>query len=364
MSKNHVFRPQVSEILESRAVPSLAGVTLATGIHGISVTLPQQVSLSNPQVQAAVTSFDQSYIEAVDTLLASNETSGLVPTPSSRATFVSTIEESLETLAEQIVASLGTTATTTGSTSTTTGSTSTTTTTGSTTTGSTTTTAAKQVVTAIVGGGSTSLESQILALSIEQLESQVATTTTTTTSTNQGVVPTVVSTAEQVRTKSVVPELASVESSSLTDLGSSTGSSASSQASDAVRSAFGGFLNDYFKAVRGTLLAAGSNGQVNPSSNRAAFNVQVDQSIHSLDLALTASLARFPATSGLGPQIQSALEGNGASSLKTQLASLATPEAAQGTIVREFTLASTRVIAQVLATVSGDVAKLIGAAGP
>jgi hypothetical protein len=362
MRKNHVFRPQVSEILEPRAVPSMAGVTVPTGIEGISVTLPKQISLTNPQVQAAFTAFDQSYIQAVDTLLATTGPNGLVVTSSSRAAFVSSIEESLQTFAQALVASLGTTSTST---------TTTTTAPVSTTTPTTTTPSlshsavAKQVVSAIVGGGSTSLESQILALSIEQIESQVPTTLTASGTSNQALVPIVVSTAEQVRPTTVVPVAETAGPESSTDLGSTLGSSSSSsKAGEDVRSAFGGFLNDYFKAVQGTLMAAGSNGQVNPSTNRAAFDVKVNQSLQSLETALTASLARYPATSGLGPQIQSAIEGNGPSSLKTQLASLATPQGAQATVVRNFTQASAQAIDQALAAISGDIAKLMGPAGP
>jgi len=349
MSKSHVFRPQVSEILDPRAVPSLAGVSLATGIHGISVTLPQQISPTNPQVQAAFAAFDQSYIQAVDTLLTANATNGLVVSSTSRANFVSAIETSLQTLAEQLIASLGTTATT-----------------GSTTTAPTLTPsiAATEVVVAITGTGPNSLENQILALSIEQIENQISLTTATSNPSNQGLVPNMVTTAEQIRRTTVVPVLESTGAASTTDLvAASSLSSDASQAAAAVRSAFGAFLNDYFKAVQGTLLAAGSNGQVSPSSNRPAFDTKVSQAIQSLDTTLTASLARYPATSGLGSKLQSTIEGTGPSSLQGQLASLATPESSQGAVVRNFTLASSRTIAQFLAAVNADVAKLIGPSG-
>ena len=361
MRKNHVFRPQVSEILEPRAVPSMAGVPVATGIQGIFVILPKQVSPTNPQVQAAFTAFDQSYIRAVDTLLSSTGPNGLVvPSSSSRMAFVSAIEESLQTFAEQLVLSLGTGSTTT---TTTTGSTTTTTTT---TTGSTTSAAASQVVSAVVGGGSNSLQSQLLGLSIAQIASQVPNASAGSGASNQALVPNVVNTAEQVRPTTVIPVTEAVgTASSTTDAGSTTNpSSPSTKAADDVRSLFGTFLNDYFKAVQGTLLATGSNGQVSPQANRAAFDAKVNQALQSLQSSLSASLARYPATSGLGPQIQSAIEGNGASSLKGQLASLATPQAAQAAVVRNFTLGSTQAIAQALAAITGDVAKVMAPAGP
>jgi hypothetical protein len=341
MRTNHAFRPQLTEILEARAVPSMAGVTVATGIHGISVTLPKQVSLTNPQVQAAFKAFDQSYIQAVDTLLSTAGPNGLVVSSTSLATFDSTIEQSLQALAKQLVLSLNA-----GS------------------TGSTTSPAASQIVSAIVGG-SNSLESQLLGLSLAQLQASVPGALGASGGSSTGLVPNAVTTAEQVRVPVRVPEAEEVGTSPSTDTAlSPTTTSPSTQAADDVRSAFNSFLGDYFKAVQGTLLAPGSTGQVNTQANRAAFNAKVDQALQSLQTTLAASLGRYPATSALGPQIKSAIEGAGASSLKGQLANLATPEGAQATVVRNFTLGSTRAIAQALASIGADVAKVMAPAGP
>ena len=345
MRKDHVFRPQLTETLEPRAVPSMAGVTVETGIPGVTVTLPKQVSLTNPQVRAAFTAFDQSYYRAADALLSTAGPDGLIVSTNGQAAFVRSIEDSSQILIEQLVQSLGTPST-----------------------GSTTSTSvvAAQVVAAIVGG-SNSLESQLLGLSLAQIESQVPNASATSGGSNQALVPNVVTTAEQVRVTNRVPVAEAVgPATAASDLASTAKSPASPspKAADDVRSAFGNFLNDYFKAVQGTLLAPGSAGQVSPQANRAAFDAKVNQSLQSLETSLSASLGRYPATSGLGPQIKSALEGNGPSSLKAQLANLATPQGAQSAVVRDFTLGSTRAIAQALAAIGGDVAKLVGPAGP
>ena len=143
MRQHHAFRPQVVEILEPRAVPSMAGVSVPTGILGISVTLPKQVPITSPQVQAAFAAFDQSYIQAVNNVLLAPGPNGLVVPASNRAAFDAAVEQSLETLAHQLVLSLGTTST--GATA-------------------STSTQANQVVNAIVGTGPNSLESQLQAL--------------------------------------------------------------------------------------------------------------------------------------------------------------------------------------------------------
>ena len=353
MREQHVFRPQLSEILEPRAVPSMAGVTVATGIHGISVTLPPQVSPANPQVQAAFKAFDQDYIRAVDTLLLAQGTNDLIVTASNQATFNASITAAIDELAEQIVLSLGTPSTTTA-------------TTGSTTSTSTSTpVGANQVVSAIVGG-TNSLEGQLEALSLAEAEAaaEVPLTLASSSGSNSTPVPNVVNTAEQVRVPVRVPVAEAVGTASASANLSTASSPAAppAKAADDVRSAFNNFLGDYFKAVQGTLLAAGSSGQANPQANRAAFDAKVNQSIRSLETTLTAALGRYPATSGLGPRVQSTLGGDGAASLKGQLAKLATPQGAQATVVRDFTLGSTKAIAQALAAISADVAKFLGPA--
>ena len=283
MRKHRAFRPGLSEPLEPRAVPSAAGVATPTGIPGITVILPKQVSPTNPQVKAAFAAFDQSYIRAVDNILLAEGSDGLVVPSRNREAFDAAVERSLETLAEQLVLSLNPTSTT-----------------------PTDSTAANQVVSAIVGNGSNSLESQLLGLPTTTISLQLPGAPTAANGSNNALVPNVVSTAEQVRPTLRVPE-AEAGGPSTTQMdptSTSSPSSSSSKASDDVRSAFNNFLNDYFKAVQGVLLAPGAGGQVNPQAQRADFDARVNQALQSLGTRLSTTLGHYPATSGLGPQVQ------------------------------------------------------------
>ena len=346
MRKDQVFRPQLTEILEPRAVPSMAGVTLATHIPGITVTLPSQVSPANPQVKAAFATFDQSYIRAVDTILLAPGPDGLVVPSNNRAAFVTAIEKSLHTFAEQLVLSLGTGSTTPA---------------GSGTGGRTARRSRRRS-----SAGRTAWRPSCWGCRSRRSRLSVPNTSAGSGASTQALVPNAVTTAEQIRVTNRVPVAESVGPATTgADTTSSTSpSSPSTKAADDVRSAFGNFLDDYFQSVQGVLLAPGSNGQVNPQANRAAFDAKVAQSLQSLETQLTASLGRYPATSSLGPQIRAAIEGAGASSLQGQLANLATPQGAQAAVVRDFTLGSARTIAQALSLINGDDSKLVGPARP
>ncbi len=332
------FRPWLSEPLEVRAVPTTLNVVVPSGIPGISVALPKQVPINSPQVQAAFATFDQSYIKAVDTILLAPGPNGVVVPSANRAAFDTAVEKSLETLAEQLVLSLSTT-------------------------GSTPSTVSNQVVSAITGPGSTSLESQLQSLSTTSLQLNLANVTSIGTTPLTTMVPNIVTTAEEVRPTNRVPVAESTGPATYLADPTSTSASSTTKAGNDVRSAFGNFLNDYFQAVQGTLLAPDATGQVNPSANRAAFDAKVNQALLSLETRISTSLTRYPATSGLGPQIQSVIEGNNARSLKTQLNQLATPSGSQAAIVRSFTLGSTHAIAQALSLISGDVAGALSPVG-
>ena len=337
MRKHRAFRPQLSEILESRAVPStVVGASTPTGILGISVTLPRQISPSSPQVQAAFAAFDQSYIRTVDNVLFAPGADGLVVPLRNRAAFDAAVERSLETLAQQLISSLNPASTTSAG-----------------------STAASQVVSAIIGGGSNSLEGQLLALPVAAIGAEVPGNSAIANGSAQSLVPNIVDAAEQVRPTSRVPVAEAAGPSTTPTDATSTSSTTPAD----VRSAFNNFLNDYFKAVQGVLLAPGAGGQANPQARRADFDAKVDQALRSLGTRLSAALARDPSTSALGPQVQSTLAGTGAGSLKGRLASLATPDGSQAAVVRDFTLGSTRAIAQALSLIAGDISKLLGPAG-
>ncbi len=337
MRQLRAFRPRLSDALEVRAVPATLGVVVPTGILGLSVTLPKQVPVNSPQVQAAFAHFDQSYINAVDNILLAPNANGLIVPSANLSAFNASVEKSLQALAEQLVLS----------------------------TTSTTSAVTNQVVDAITGSGSTSLESQLQAISLSNIQLNLANVTSVGTSTSSALLANVVTTAEEVRPTNRVPVAESTGVTTfLTDPTTTSSSSASTtKAANDVRSAFGNFLNDYFQAVQGTLMAADATGQVNPAANRPAFDSKVNQAILSLETRISTTLTRYPATSGLGPQIQSALEGNGASSLKNQLANLETPSGSQAAVVRSFTLGSTQAIAQALSLINADVAKVLGSVG-
>jgi hypothetical protein len=331
------FRPRVSDNLEARAVPATLGVVVPSGVLGLNVTLPTQVPVQSPEVQAAFTAFDQSYINAVDNILLAPNANGLIVPSANRTSFNSAIDQSLETLAEQLVQSVGTTSTSTVN---------------------------DQVVAAIVGSSPTSLESQLSALSTTTIQLNLANVTSTGTSVSPTVVANVVTTAEEIRATSPVPVAESVDPATVTTSPastSSTSSTPSTKAANDVRSAFGNFLNDYFQAVQNTLMAPSPTGQVNPSANRAAFDAKVDQALQTLETRLSTTLASSPSTTGLASQVQAAIEGNNASSLKSQLAQLTTPAGNEAAVVRSFTLGSTQAIAQALSLISGDLAKAFAA---
>ena len=333
MRKLPAFRPWLAEILEDRAVPSVAGVTLPTGLPGISVTVPAQVPVDSPQVQAAIAAFDASYIRAVDALLTTPGPDGLVVPSNNQPAFLKAVEQSLATLAEQLVLSLDA-----GSTST---------------TGGATGMAASQVYSAILGGPN-SLEAELLSLSAASAQLQVPNTSATNGTSATTPVANVVTTAEQVRTTLRVPVAESTGGSSSVATGP-VSSSLGSPAVGEVRSAFNNFLNDYFKAVQGVLLTpTGGAGAANPQARRAAFDAEVGQALRALESRISATLVRDQATSGLAPRVLAVVGGDGPSSLKGRLANLATPEAAQASIVRAFTLGSTRAIARALAQITGD----------
>ena len=338
MRTHRAFRPWLSEVLEPRAVPSTSGVATPTGVLGITVTLPAQVSPSNPRVQAAFAAFDRSYIRAVDTILLAPGADGLVVPLRNREAFDASVERSLEALAGQLILSLNPATTPADS------------------------AAASQVVSAIVGDGANSLESQLLALPTTAIGLQVPGASTTANGPAAALVPIVVDAAEQVRPTNRVP-VAEAAGPSTTPANPTSMSTSPSKASGDVRSAFNNFLNDYFKAVQGVLLAPVDGGRVDPPARRADFDARVDQALRSLGTRLSSTLTLDPATSTLGPRVVSTIEGAGAGSLKSRLASLATPDASEAAVVRDFTLGSTRAIAQALSMIAGDVAKLLGPAG-
>jgi len=349
MRPQHAFRPRIDEILESRAVPSAAGIATPTGIFGITVSLPPQVPTDSPRVQAAFAAFDQSFLRAVDNVLYAPGPDGRVTPSANRSAFNAAVEQSLETLAQQLIQVLENPLAP-----------------GSPTTPTTTNSATEsQVVEAIIGTSQSSLESQLLALATSSLSLTTPLSTHTGESSAASLVPNVVTTAELVRPTNRVPVAEGLfPSNSLATPSTSSASSDALQASREIRSAFGGFLSDYFKAVQGVLLVPDASGRIDTLANRAAFDARVSQALLSLESGLASAASRSPVTRGLTPHLQAAIGGDAATSLKSQLATLPTPANPQAAMVREFTLSSTQAIAQALALINSDLSRLLDPANP
>ncbi len=158
---NYAFRPRGLGNLRNREpMLSMAGVSVPTGIPGISVTLPKQVPITSPTVQAAFAAFDESYIEAVDNVLLAlqSERPGRPPRTTGRP---STRPSSSRWKPSPSSSSCPLGTTSTGS---------------------------NQVVDAIVGTSSNSLESQLLALPTSSI-GFITQLPTATTSSIQAVIP-------------------------------------------------------------------------------------------------------------------------------------------------------------------------------
>ena len=91
-----------------------------------------------------------------------------------------------------------------------------------------------------------------------------------------------------------------------------------------VQKAYGTFAQGYSQAIRNVLLKPGSDGTVNPSANRAAFDQQVGTLLDTLSSSVTTTLGNLNGASTLISNVQAAISG-GSDSLKTRLAGIATP---------------------------------------
>lgn len=339
MKIHRAFRPRVLEFLEDRAVPSVAGlsapagISTPAGVFNLSVTLPPQVRVGSPPVAAAFAAFDASVERSVEVLLLAPGPGGTVDPSANRAAFNRAVVGALDTLAADLVRSLGDTSTSAGS------------------------AAASRVVSAIVGDGPGSLENQILALATASIRAVAIPVPVHLTPPTPTPLTTFVDTAEQVR-PTLRPPVAPGDVAPPSTVGD-LAASPSAGATQGVRSAFGDFLKDYFRAVDGVLLAAGPDGRVAPGAHRADFDAQVDRALERLGGELTATLGRHPAASSMVPKVLRAVEGDGPDSLRSRLGALPTPAGPQAATVRDFTLGSTRAVAGILAMISDDVARLL-----
>jgi hypothetical protein len=331
LRKHRVFRPQLSESLEARTVPSTAGVGSTATLLGISVSLPSQVQVGNARVQAIINTFDQTYEQAVESVLLAPGPGGSINLAANRPAFDAAVVKALDTLATDLVQTLGNV--------------------------SPTSPAATQVVDAITGNSPNSLESQLLALPTQAIEPVAAAASISVPLTNSTPVPlpTLGAVADQSRPTARILIPQGVPSATEA-AGTATGASA--DVAQQIRQAFGTFLEDYFQAVKGVLLA-NQGGTVNPQATRAEFDAHVSRALQALGGNLSGTLVRYPAASGLAPQIRESIASDQAASLKSQLKGLPTPAGPQAAIVRDFTMGSVKLVADALSMITGNVSQAL-----
>jgi hypothetical protein len=337
MRRRRAFTPQVWDVLEDRAVPSLAAVAPPPILVGQTVALSPQVRDSS-QVHAAFDEFARSYFSAVNAILLAPDHGGVVDPAANRPAFDAAVKHALETLAQRVVASLGDSST-----------------------GSNLT---MQVVDAILGDGAGSLESQLMALSTSAIEGiadaaesipanatesiqQAATRVSAIIDSPTAVAPAVAQAqAEAVATASTrIPD----DAPTAVEL---------SKALPQAREAFGAFLGDYYRAVRDVLLATGADGIADASAARQRFDARVDASLKLLVDTVSRELESASAPTTSMDRVRAAIEEPGTGTLETQLASLATPENLEAATVRAFTIDAFRAVTSVFSLLAGDLAAI------
>lgn len=326
------FRPVLADDLECRVVPSTANVALPPALIGQVAPLPPQLQNAD-QAQEEFLDFVAKYTDAIDSVLLSPGSNGAIDPERNREAFDAVIKQALTTLTDQLVQSLGPVPLNSPE--------------------------VAQVVDAMIGDGPESLENQLLGIPTATIV-QDATTGTLTGET----LHTIVQAAAQVKqtvdyepnsppvTQAIVvqsPTAAtqSYDKDATIDL--------SPRSNTELRNAFSGFMNDYFQTVRDVLLAPDSNGQLDPSANRAEFNAKVEISLQ----ALVDAISVIGALRGAGLQqtarIRLELPSNEPGHLKQQLASLPNPIGPEATLVRDFTLGSFRTIVALFTRLSGPI---------
>jgi hypothetical protein len=81
--------------------------------------------------------------------------------------------------------------------------------------------------------------------------------------------------------------------------------------------------------------------------------------LQALGGSLSGTLVRYPAASGLAPQVRESIASDQAASLKSQLRGLPTPAGPQAAIVRDFTMGSVKLVADALSIITGNVSQAL-----
>jgi hypothetical protein len=335
MRNRRAFKPQITELLESRLVPSLASIPTPTILLGRVVPLPPQVQVqANPQAQAAFDAFIRSYVHAVDHVLLAPTPGGLVDPSANRPAFDAAVKQALGTLANSLVASLGNV--------------------------SADSTLAAQIYDAIVGDSPDSLESQLLALSTSAIAQD-----TSLPSLQSDAIRVVQQASARVTTIVGAPGSALVAQAQAATLSTSPATlvtpalDSSAQALTEIREEFGSFLSDYFRAVRDLLLAPGTDGKVDIAANRLEFDAWVNSSLAALSDNVSRSLSSESFAPGLTLRSQETIVGGNPGSLAERLDGLPTPTSSEGSVVRSFTLSAFRAITDIFSVITSYVTPVI-----
>ncbi|MDB5353115.1 MAG: hypothetical protein JWN86_4362 [Planctomycetota bacterium] len=127
------------------------------------------------------------------------------------------------------------------------------------------------------------------------------------------------------------------------------------QALPQVRQAFSTFQASYNNDVQTVLYKADATGNVNPATNRAAFDAQVATDLATLSTSVHTALNGVPNNTALLSQLDAVITGSGSDSLKTQLANLPTPTGAFTFSTRLFRLQSNFAIALASQVAASDI---------
>ncbi|SIO62536.1 hypothetical protein SAMN05444166_7075 [Singulisphaera sp. GP187] len=322
------FRPVVLDDLECRVVPSTASVALPPALFGHTVPLPPQLQ-NGGQAQEAFDAFRQRYAQAIQTVLLGPGPNGSIDPEANREAFDAVVKQALTSLTSQLVQSLGNV--------------------------SLNSPEVAQVVDAILGDGPDSLENQLLGLSTATIVQDAAAGTLT-----GDTLHTIVQAATQVTQsvvngpnsplviQAIVPATTAVVTSGNDDATIEL----SSQSLTGVRNAFSEFMDDYYQEVKNILLAPDPHGKIDPAASRPDFDAKITVSLQALLDEVSESGAFRRATREQTAGIQEQILGNDSSSLKNQLAALASPAGREATLVRDFTLGSFRTIVGLFTRIS------------
>jgi hypothetical protein len=123
----------------------------------------------------------------------------------------------------------------------------------------------------------------------------------------------------------------------------------------AINGSFLAFDRAYANDVRTILFAAASDGSVNPSANRAAFDTQVAKDLNTLNTNIANDLSNVSSNSTLLTEIQDVLVGTGSTSLQSRLAAISTPTGMLGFSRIIFSIESSFAIGSAQSQVLRDV---------